>query len=252
MGLGDWFKKKNRETFLIEKINEIIEKMEVPELKELCKNVIGSSPRNGLEVQKSNNEVIKYVDPISRDDYERFIQIYLDKKEITIDSIKNYLVRHRFATERFFKQEAEENNSSDKLKKADKAIDFEILIGSIQHDFRPEKVYDEKELQNLLRHFLETKFPNAKVEREVKTKYNDSVDIVINGKYVFECKIPENRTILRNFKAQLEEYQEEYPDVCAVIVDDPERNLSQQIEDHSKIYEKSGIRSVIIEGSKRN
>ena len=66
-----------------------------------------------------------------------------------------------------------------------------------------------------------------------------------------KCKIPENRIILRNLKSQLEEYQEEMSNMCVVIVDDPEKNLSSEILDSCKKYEKSGIRAVCIESSKR-
>ena len=149
-----------------------------------------------------------------------------------------------------FKQDKEYDvtNNGDKFQQE---IDCQLLIKTIQNEFSPEKVYDEKELQNLLRHFLQTKFPNAEVRREVLMKNKDSIDIVVNDKYAFELKIPNDKTELRNLKAQLEEYKEEYPDICAVIVDNTDKRLTQQILEYTELYQKSEIYSVVIDGTKR-
>ena len=88
---------------------------------------------------------------------------------------------------------------------------LDSIILKLEKNFGPEKVYDEKELQNLLRSFLQQAFPDASVEREVRLKnVRGNIDILINGKYAIEVKIPNNRTELRNLSAQLQEYQEEY------------------------------------------
>jgi len=162
------------------------------------------------------------------------------------------VIKHKIKSRSFFEMDKSvvETNDTQAETVSDK-IDFDTLINAIKKDFSPEKVFDEKELQNMLRTFLETKFPNAVIEREVRTKQGDWVDVVVNGKFAFELKMPETRTVLRDLKAQLEEYQEEFSDLCAVIVDNPQFNLSEQIQDYSKKYESSGIRSVIVEGSKR-
>ena len=87
-----------------------------------------------------------------------------------------------------------------------------------------------------------------KVEREAQTKRGDKLDIVINDKYVFELKVPRNRTQLRNLSAQLEEYVEQYPNLCAVIADisnveieegEPiESNLTQNIKEYADNYKR--------------
>ena len=251
---GNWLKerktKRESENFFITKLNDVLQKMEIPEIKDLWKNLIGSVPSDGLEIEKSRKKSITFTGPISRKDYKDFIEIFLEREEITFDTIKNYLIRHRFTTERFFKQDNEEylNNNKDEF---EHEVNFEHLIKTIQNEFRPEKVYDEKELQNLLRHFLQTKFPNAEVRREVLMKNKDSIDIVVNDKYAFELKIPNDKTELRNLKAQLEEYKEEYPDICAVIVDNTDKRLTQQILEYTELYQKSEIYSVVIDGTKR-
>lgn len=51
------------------------------------------------------------------------------------------------------------------------------------------------------------------------------MDVVVHDKYVFELKISDNRTVPRNFSAQLEEYIKEYPNVYTIILDNIELNL---------------------------
>jgi len=254
MGFGNWLKerkdKRKSEEFLAEKISEVLQKMEIPAIIDMCKNIIGSVPSDGLKVEKDRKKSTTFTAPISRKDYSNFIQIFLEKEEITFDNIKHYLIKHRFTSERFFKRDNEEhgNNTEGKF---EQEVNFENLIKTIQNEFRPEKVIDETELQNLLRHFLQTKFPNAEVRREVELKNKDKLDILVNDKYAFELKIPEDRTTLRNLKAQLEEYQEEYPDICAVIVDNTDKKLTPQILEYTELYQKSKIYSVVIDGTKR-
>jgi len=253
MGFGNWLKerkdKRKSEELFINKLSEVLQKMEIPEIVNLCKNIIGSVPSDGLKIE-NEKKFTTFTAPISRKDYSNFIQIFLDKEEITFDTIKNYLIKHRFTSERFFKQDNEEGVINDGGK-FEQEISFEHIIKTIQNEFSPEKVFDESEFQNLLRHFLQTKFPNAEVRREVEMKNKDSIDILVNDKYAFELKIPNNRTELRNLKAQLEEYQEEYPDICAVIIDNTDKRLTQQIMEYTELYQKSKIYSIVIDGTKR-
>ena len=69
---------------------------------------------------------------------------------------------------------------------------------------------------------MKTKFPEKKVEREVNTNLGNKLDILIDDVYVLEIKQPTSRSQLRNLSAQLEEYQEEYPFLAAIIGDKTE------------------------------
>ena len=84
------------------------------------------------------------------------------------------------------------------------------------------------------------------------------MDIVIDNKYVFELKVPRARAELRNLSAQLEEYVEEYPNICAVIADtssiddEVESGLTQNIKQYSDKYKvKFGIQTLVFEIQKR-
>ena len=56
-----------------------------------------------------------------------------------------------------------------------------------------------------------------KIERQVAAKSGGQVDILIEGQYVLELKVPRSRGALRDLGGQLEEYKEDFPHVCAVI-----------------------------------
>ena len=108
--------------------------------------------------------------------------------------------------------------------------EFENIINSIKVDFQPEKIRDEKELQAQLTIFIKAKFPQVKVEREVLAKNGDKLDLVIDDAYVLELKVPKARNTLRDLSAQLEEYSESYPNLCAVIADISEEvNLVDEV-----------------------
>jgi len=91
-----------------------------------------------------------------------------------------------------------------------------------------------------------------KIAREVPTKFGDKIDILINDKYAFELKVPESRTVLRNLGAQIEEYVEQYPLLCAVIFDNQELNLSTVIDEYADKYKRNcNVQSIILRGTKR-
>ena len=58
--------------------------------------------------------------------------------------------------------------------------------------------------------------------------------------------------MLRNLSAQLEEYKEEYPNICAVIFDDESKNLTTDINEYVDKYKRNyGIHSIVLRGKKR-
>lgn len=99
--------------------------------------------------------------------------------------------------------------------------------------------------------FLKAKFPDKKIQRQVTTKGGDQLDILVDDKYAFELKVPEQRTI-RNLGAQLEEYKEEYQNICAVIFDAESKNLTNYINDYVDKFKRDyGVPSIILRGSKK-
>jgi hypothetical protein len=92
-------------------------------------------------------------------------------------------------------------------------------MNSIRDGFDSEKIWDEQHLEDQLIIHLRAKFENMRIERQQSAPSGGRVDILIEGKYVLELKVPRSRDDLRNLSAQLEEYKEDFPYVCAVIAD---------------------------------
>ena len=132
--------------------------------------------------------------------------------------------------------------------------DFGMMIDSIGAEFEPEKISNEEHLESQLVIFLKAKFPGRKIDRQVTIIGNDRIDILIDGRYVLELKVPKQRSDLRNLGAQLEEYQERFPDICAIIFDDiSNASLSGDIVDYASKYKNNyGIPSVIVGGKRRS
>ena len=97
-------------------------------------------------------------------------------------------------------------------------------------DFEPEAITNEEHLEAQLMVFLKAKFSERKIRRQVTIQGNDILDILVDDKYAFELKVPRTRSDLRNLGAQLEEYQEQYPNLSAVIFDIDDSNLTYQIK----------------------
>ena len=265
-----WFGKSNYEKHeeeLSDTLNTILEEeLEISELRDLCRNLIGSFPKNGLVLRdKNDNEVYEFEDPISRKHYAEFYSHYEDLEEVNDIMLAKYLIKHKLLDEddEDFEylmthdgddddeEEDDEEEEESKSKDSDNMMDE--IISKLKKGFEPVKVIDEKELQNLLRSHLETVFPKSLVEREVSLKHvRGTVDILVDGKYAIEAKIPNSRTELRNLSAQLEEYQEEFPNIIAFILNNEEKDLDDDIKHYTKRYKsKLGIESIVKIGKKR-
>ena len=187
---------------------------------------------------------------MSRKEYLQSMWTYLNTQEISFQHLKDFALKTKVVAPSFFGMESDESVNE---------RDFENIINSIKADFQPEKITDEKELQSQLTIFIKAKFPELKLEREVVAKSGDKLDIVIDNDYVLELKVPKNRTHLRNLSAQLEEYAEEYPNLCAVIADisdqvsisndgtELEARLTENIKEYSDRYlRKYKVPSIIL------
>ena len=196
--------------------------------------------------------------PPTRDDYNVFIFLFDMTETFSAEQQHNWFIRHGFASASDFKTgetssvDASQQGALPASTPKETKSDFESMINAIESDFEPEKITDEEHLQAQLSIFLKAKFPNAIVEREIRTERGDRIDVLVDGKFAFELKVPDERVKLRNLMAQLEEYKEQYNDVCAVILDNQNLNLSDTIREYAERYQsKLGVRSIILTGKKR-
>ena len=230
-----------------QKTSDLLDKFEIPDFKKLFEKVIGSEPTLEYEIDKdTGRETTKR--PLRRE-YLDFVLDNIHDEELSYQQLKDFAIRHKVVAPSFFGEDSDVTGDID---------EFENLINSIHRGFDPESITNEEHLQSQLAIFLKAKFPNSKVEREVRTKQGDLLDIVVDDKYVFELKVPTSRAILRDLGAQLEEYQEEYPNICAIIADtskmdeDVESDLTQNIKQYSDKYKiKFGIQTLVFEVQKR-
>tara|TARA_B100000029_G_scaffold62907_1_gene56388 strand:+ start:151 stop:1002 length:852 start_codon:yes stop_codon:yes gene_type:complete len=196
-------------------VNDLLLKFEIKDLQGLLKNILNVKIDDiFVEYEKGEGG---YNRKPERSDFIDRIWEYLHEGSLHKDQIIDFSLKNKIVAPSFFGLE----NAV-----ASNERDFENIINSIKVDFQPEKIKDEKELQSQLTIFIKAKFPDVKVEREVLSKTGDKLDLVIDDKYVFELKVPKTRNTLRDLSAQLEEYSESYPNLCAVIADiSEEENL---------------------------
>lgn len=218
---------------------ELISKFEYHDLENLCVRILGIKPPQRYEINQRTGE--RYVYPLNRFDYERFIM----GGNFSLQQIKDFALKYQVVSPSFFGKILE----TDKDKK-----EFEIIINSIIAQFEPEKIRDEDHLQAQIAVFLKAKYPNSKVEREVITKSGDKLDIVVNDKFVFELKVYSDKNQLRNLGAQLEEYKMDYPLLCAIVLDTIRNETSElNIREYVDKYKvRHGIPTIVLYGSKRD
>ena len=204
--LGRLAEEKRKEEF--NQFQQILDKFEIPQLKEFCKNFLGAEPPDEIEEEKETGR--KRVIKPDRKTHVDFITDYYKNGQLKLSQLKDYALKHRILSPSYFGIESPE---------AGEKKEFENIMNTIRAQFEPENIQNEEHLQAQLTIFLKAKFPDKKVEREVSIKSGDHLDIVVGNKYVFELKVPKRRTDLRNLSAQLDEYYEEYPYLCAVIAD---------------------------------
>jgi len=251
VGLKDYIKKKQSERAEREraeqedskKLDNLLDKFEIPDFENFFERILGSKPKIDYEYDERLEKDVP-INP-SRKDYLDFIYDKIRDGETSYGQFKDFAIRHKVLPPSFFGIDSDVSGNVN---------EFENIINVIHRGFDPEKITNEEHLQSQLTVFLKAKYPDRKVEREVRTKRGDKLDVVVDDKYVFELKVPKNRTDLRNLSAQLEEYIEQYPNICAVIADtsnvdeEVESNLTQNIKEYSDKYKvKHDVQTLIFE-----
>ncbi len=221
-------------------VNGLLGRFEIPDLDDFFMKYLNDKPESEIEEEEDGRKIEQRP---SRREYIDFAWDYLDDEDITYEQLKNFALKKRIVSPSFFRtvDDSVDDNS-----------DFEVIINSIKSNFEPEAITNEEHLEAQLTIFLKAKFPEKKIRRQVTIQRNDVLDILVDDKYAFELKVPRARADLRNLGSQLEEYLEQYPQLCVVIFDVNESNLTQDIIDYSNKYKQSyGIVSVILGGIKR-
>jgi len=275
MGLKDWWDKRqaekenqeqleqeeeDRERLLLEekkevrrkerqKIIDVLDHFEIDDMKNFCKNYLGVNPPT--EYYDDDTDRWRSL-PQDRKAYIDFIGNYYFEKQLKFQQLKDYVLKHKILAPSYFGMESEE---------AGEKREFENIMNTIRAEFEPENITNEEHLEAQLTIFLKAKYREKKVERQVVTQNGDKLDILIDGKYVLELKVPKKRTDLRNLSAQLDEYKEDYPYLCAVIADISGTNdevmvleprLAQNIKEYVDRYKvKLNVTSLVLNVKKK-
>lgn len=227
------------------KVNDLLDKFEISNFDNFLMKYLNNKPESTVEVDVDTGKIIE-TKP-SRKNFIDFVWSHLDDHEINYNQLKDFALKHKIITPSFFGDARDEKFEQS---------DFESVIKTVRDEFEPEKIQNEEHLEAQLTIFLKAKFSDRKVQRQVITKNNDKLDIVIDDKYVFELKVPKSRNVLRDLGAQIEEYVEQYPHLCVVIADTSgvqdddgdtvEANLTQNIKAYADKYKvKYSVQTIV-------
>ena len=198
--------KEKQERFRVN-LEDLLDRFVMQDLKSFCKDFLGTLPPTDVEQDKKTGRD-RRIEP-DRHTFVDFILEKYDDGQLKTIWLTEFAVKRKIVAKSFFEEESGASNEGE----------FRKIINSIRDDFEAEKIWTEQHLEDQLKIFLQAKFDKMKIERQQPAPSGGRVDILIEGKYVLELKVPRSRDDLRNLSAQLEEYKEDFPYVCAVIAD---------------------------------
>ena len=188
-------------------LEDLLDRFEMKDLKSFCKDFLGTLPLTDVVQDKKTGRDMR-TEPDRHTIVDFILEKYDDGQLKTI-WLTEFAVKRKIVAKSFFGEEAGAGDEGE----------FRKIMNSIRDGFDSEKIWDEQHLEDQLIIHLRAKFENMRIERQQSAPSGGRVDILIEGKYVLELKVPRSRDDLRNLSAQLEEYKEDFPYVCAVIAD---------------------------------
>ena len=188
-------------------LEDLLDRFEMKDLKSFCKDFLGTLPPTDVVQDKKTGRDMR-TEP-DRHTFVNFLLEKYDDGQLKTIWLTEFAVKRKIVAKSFFGEEAGAGDEGE----------FRKIMDSIRDGFDSEKIWDEQHLEDQLIIHLKAKFENMRIERQQSAPSGGRVDILIEGKYVLELKVPRSRDDLRNLSAQLEEYKEDFPYVCAVIAD---------------------------------
>ena len=224
-------------------LEDLLDRFEMKDLKSFCRDVLGTLPPTEVEQDKKTGRE-RRIEP-DRHTFVDFILQKYDDGQLKPVQLTEFAVKRKIVARSFLEEESETGNEGE----------FRNIINSIRDDFEAEKIWKESHLEDQLKIHLQAKFGKMKIERQQPAPSGGQVDILIEGQYVLELKVPRSRSDLRDLGGQLEEYKEDFPYVCAVIafVDAQDYHVTQdEITAYVDKYKsKYNVTSVVKDVKKR-
>ncbi len=177
-----------------------------------------------------------------RKDLETRVEDYLFKKEKYVTNNIESKINDR----------KKRNISKNKKDSYDYDRKFLDIIDIIENGLNPPPCRDEKELQGNLNTFLTAKYGEKRVKREIRIDIAPGVkrliDFLIDDKYAIELKLAHDIDTLRNFIAQLQEFQMHYSQIAALLLFDNTKMNESQINHYVEEYRKRNIHCIVVNG----
>ena len=148
-------------------LEKLLDKYDMSDLNDFCSKYLGEAPTSREILQDGTERELKP----NRHTFVNFILEYYDKGQLRAEQIKDFSLKHKIVTPSFFANETES--------KVGNKNELNDILDVIDEKFKPEIIIDEKELQGQLAVFLKAMYPDRKIEREVITKRDNKIDILI-------------------------------------------------------------------------
>jgi len=236
--------------------NRILNKLEMKDLKKLCKTYgIGEPSPYETDLITGERRRIK----LTRGHYINYIMFRLNLKQI-----EEYCNRHRIdiwdiirEKEQVIEKIRSEPKEKIKTSKEDKVTkieikrqpEFDVILDTIENEFQDiacdMNIRDESEFRKQLVIFLRTKLPN-KIEEEYKTS-KGRLDILIDKKYVLELKYADNKGTLEKGIAEIKRYGKQFDNIAFIILDVNKLSFSI-LREYKNYYEEDGAQVIILRG----
>lgn len=236
----------------------ILDRLELSQIKSLCKEYDGGQPRNYSEDPWTGEKTRRTV---TRDHWIEYcmenvlldqIVAYCDKRRIKVRDLLP--ASNAPATPTAPSPPAAAPNASAQLSPAPARAprgpppSTQALLADIQQNFEPETTRDEAEFETQLTIWLKHRFP-GQVERQVGN-IQGRVDLVLFGKFAIELKIAQDTQRLRNLIGQIHAYKKVWPNVGVILLDVGMMPL-EEIGEFVKDYRDLGVPSIVIDGNLR-
>jgi hypothetical protein len=230
-----------------------------PEIIEKAKKKVRDESENELKLKKEKlqTEFETRIDSQMKQINDKKMELENKEKELLLLTNEKLVdvIKIPEVIEKAKKEIYEENKlkkvEEEEKKKVIKA-EFMEIINFIRINFQVTgKVHDEDALESQLIQVLQTQFKNKNFVRQFSTGIQNRLDILIDGKFVIELKIPESPVVLRNLYGQLRDYWEEYDEICVFILR-LDGFDSKVIELWTERYKNDfGIESIVKDGEKK-
>ena len=242
---------------------EILEKFEISQMKQICKEYIGKEPEP-YEISPITGEK-------RRRDLTRRVYVNFIESRVSLDVLKNYAEKFRITIYKevenhspnskngfnqsstrgplkYITKQSKPVQANDYLPKLEENYTrLKEILDYIKNEFDNYryKIRDERELESMIEIYLKTRYKFTQRQYPIGS---DRIDILVDGKYAIELKKATSIERLRGLVNQVEDYQKHFENKGAVgaIIWDSGKMRASDIESKRQELIAKGSYAVII------